>query len=76
MTEASCEVCEGYGIYPIHNRYGRELYSIRCPECHGDGSAPDARDPEPADLSPRSTAASIQSLEDMKAHVRAEWSTP
>lgn len=37
--EEKCEVCEGSGIYPIIDRHGRELYSIRCPECDGDGLA-------------------------------------
>lgn len=32
-----CDVCNGSGRYPIFTRFGKELYSIRCPEC---GSAP------------------------------------
>lgn len=35
----SCEVCCGEGYYPIHNKHGREMYSIRCPECYGSGYA-------------------------------------
>ncbi len=32
-----CEVCEGSGLYPVHDVYGTQLYSIDCPECGGDG---------------------------------------
>lgn len=43
----SCDVCIGMGRYPIINRYGRELYTIACPECGGSGmteqEADDAR---------------------------------
>lgn len=35
---AECDVCCGGGRYPVINRYGSELYSIRCPECSGIGS--------------------------------------
>jgi len=33
----SCDVCCGEGRYPIHNRFGSEVYSIECPECCGSG---------------------------------------
>lgn len=36
-AQVECDVCEGLGKYPIHNRCGRELYDIRCPECSGSG---------------------------------------
>jgi len=34
-----CEVYCGLGLYPIITKTGRELYSIQCPECCGDGLA-------------------------------------
>jgi cytochrome c-type biogenesis protein CcmH/NrfF len=34
----TCDVCDGTpGLYPIHNKFGTELYNIRCPECAGTG---------------------------------------
>jgi len=33
-----CDVCFGTpGKYPVINRYGQQLYNIRCPECGGSG---------------------------------------
>jgi hypothetical protein len=32
---AQCEVCCGEGTYPIHNRKGKHVYDIKCPECWG-----------------------------------------
>lgn len=39
-----CDVCYGTpGYYPIINRHGTELYSIRCPECFGSGKVAEER---------------------------------
>lgn len=35
----TCEVCRGDGRYPVIDRYGRERYSIKCPDCLGSGEA-------------------------------------
>jgi DnaJ-class molecular chaperone len=41
----SCDVCDGTpGRYPIHNKYGAELYSITCPECDGSGMSAEEED--------------------------------
>ena len=37
-----CKVCEGLGIYPIHDRAGREVFCIECPACNGCGLSDDA----------------------------------
>ncbi len=38
----ACDVCHGTpGRYPVINRYGRQLYEIRCPECGGSGEVDD-----------------------------------
>lgn len=65
LDPSACTVCGGLGDYPIIDWHGRERYSIRCPECFGNGkSAPPVCD-EPDDLPPRSTAASIQTHDDL-----------
>jgi hypothetical protein len=33
----SCAICDGYGEYPIHDRYGSEWGWIKCPACFGSG---------------------------------------
>lgn len=35
---SACDVCNGSGDYPVINQHGTHLYSIRCPECFGDGN--------------------------------------
>jgi hypothetical protein len=30
-----CDICEDTGRYPVIDRFGRELYTISCPECGG-----------------------------------------
>ena len=40
LQENDCEVCEGTGVYPVIDRYGKHLYDIECPECIGDGKRP------------------------------------
>ncbi len=47
MSDAvgDCDVCIGDGRYPIHNKHGREVYTIECPECCGTGEAAE-EDPE------------------------------
>jgi hypothetical protein len=43
----SCNVCDGTpGLYPIMDKFGSELYSIRCPECAGTGLTDDEVDLE------------------------------
>ena len=65
---SDCEVCEGQKFYPIHNRHGRELYAIRCPECCGSGEKPDEPDhAEPEFEYPPSTAASVKTEDDLRA---------
>jgi hypothetical protein len=32
---SDCEACDGLEYYPIHNKFGQELYNIPCPECCG-----------------------------------------
>ena len=32
---SECDVCQGSGYYPIHNRFGTMVFSIKCPECFG-----------------------------------------
>lgn len=65
-----CEVCDGLGLYPIMNRHGRELYSIRCPECHGCGptvAEPDIVETDPWMREyPPSTAAHITSMDQLR----------
>lgn len=37
-----CDVCYGTpGLYPIINRFGQQLYEIKCPECLGAGKIED-----------------------------------
>ena len=38
VMATKCDACCGAGMYPIFNSRGREVYSIRCPECFGLGS--------------------------------------
>jgi hypothetical protein len=43
----SCEVCNGTpGRYPIHNKFGKQLYEIECPECFGSGLTDEEADLE------------------------------
>jgi hypothetical protein len=37
-----CNVCEGLGLYPIHDRRGKEVFCIECPACDGCGLSDDA----------------------------------
>lgn len=48
--EVSCDVCCDLGGYPIHNRFGAEVYTIKCPECGSgaDTAAPTAKAEESA----------------------------
>ncbi|OAH41856.1 hypothetical protein AX777_21325 [Sphingobium yanoikuyae] len=50
-----CEVCEGRATYPIHNKFGKRLYEISCPECCGTGEADDV------DMEAASQAARVHS---------------
>lgn len=34
------------GHYPIHNKFGRQLYTIECPECFGTGMTDDELEQE------------------------------
>jgi hypothetical protein len=66
-----CDICNGTGEYPIHNRFAFHVYSIVCPECHGDGEADD--EPEADDhLPPASTAATIKTMDDLRRHMEVE----
>ena len=67
-SDGDCDVCEGLKFYPIHNRFGRELYSIQCPECFGSGNADDPNEPEPEFEYPASTAAKMKTADDLR-----EW---
>jgi len=71
MTE--CDICEGHGVYPIIDRHGTERYAIRCPECGGSGAF-EASDDGSAelDLPPASTAARIQSIDQLRAWTARE----
>lgn len=40
-----CNVCCSEGRYPVIDRFGSELYTIKCPECYGYGTSED-EDPE------------------------------
>lgn len=51
----ACEICDGTGWYPIHNRGGRQVYSIACPEgCR----SPESLDTPPSG-SPRTKGGNI-----------------
>ena len=42
-----CEVCDGSGEYLILNKWGKDLYHIRCPECLGEGTDPESEPDKP-----------------------------
>lgn len=74
---SECDVCVGTGEYPIINSKGRELYSIRCPECDGCGAVEVQTAPvEDSTLPPASTAARIQTMEDLREHIVQHWASP
>ncbi len=76
-----CDVCGGEGTYPIMNMGGREVYSIECPECGGSGEEYDeeaervaeAYEAELDKVHPRSTAARVSSLEEMRNVIKNNW---
>jgi hypothetical protein len=75
VTPVKCEVCDGLGDYPIIDNRGSTRYYIRCPECFGHGSIEDEGEPkEEPDLPPRSSAASITSMDELRDHVARHWS--
>lgn len=75
MSDKQCDVCEGHGVYPILDKHGTERMVITCPICFGDGTAIDEDDDDDDDsvgvddLPPRSTAADIESLEQLREYV-------
>lgn len=77
-ADISCDVCVGSGDYPIINAKGRELYSIRCPECYGSGKAEIEDTPiDDPTLPPASSAARIHTMADLREHIVQHWaSTP
>jgi hypothetical protein len=75
VTPVKCEVCDGLGDYPIIDNRGSARYYIRCPECFGHGSIEDEDEPkEEPDLPPRSSAASITSMDELRDYVARHWS--
>ena len=66
MEIEECEVCCGIGTYPVINKHGSTLYEMSCPQCFGSGECPPA-------APPRSTAARIKSMDEMREHIAKHW---
>jgi hypothetical protein len=75
--QGKCPVCGGSGDYPIFDQMGRERYAITCPECFGSGKDYDAESvEEEPDLPPKSTAAGIKSMDELRDWVRKQEERP
>ena len=71
IARQECECCGGSRDYPILDKFGRERMRISCPVCFGEGME-EIEDEEEISLPPPSTAASIKTMEALRAHLQHE----